>query len=507
MDQIKHWWHRAKWIRRKSFIIPTVVALILGGGYYFVWGKGAAPEIVAADNGSVVETVVISGKTKAGSAVDLAFEKSGQVAKVTAQVGDTVKANQVIVALEAGELNAQFLEAKANLAAEQIKLTELQKGTRSEELSVYDSKVSDANSALQDASQTLKQRTREAYTLADDAIHNLSDQVLINPRSSSVDIIVPVSNGNLRTDVLVSRYALETLFNDWATKLEDSKLAASNLLVVKDYLDKLALIVNSAGVSDTTFNTYKSNIYTARTNLNTAITNLTAASEKFTSAGSALDVAQKELALKQAGNTPEEIAAQAARVDQVQAQLLNIGAQLKKTLLVSPIDGIVTKQDAKVGEIAASNVNLVSINSSGDLEVEAFVPEVHIGRLQVGNSVSLTLEALKGETFNGQVSHIDPDATPVSGVPNYKIDVVLNSHDDRLKTGLTADLKVETARRDNVVRLPRFALIKKDNLYLVNKVSSGAGVLTPVNVGLLGTDGMAEIISGLTAGEQVIVSK
>ena len=153
MDQIKHWWHRAKWIRRKSFIIPTVVALILGGGYYFVWGKGAAPEIVAADNGSVVETVVISGKTKAGSAVDLAFEKSGQVAKVTAQVGDTVKANQVIVALEAGELNAQFLEAKANLAAEQIKLTELQKGTRSEELSVYDSKVSDANSALQDRSE------------------------------------------------------------------------------------------------------------------------------------------------------------------------------------------------------------------------------------------------------------------------------------------------------------------------------------------------------------------
>lgn len=493
MDKFKQWWHKAKWLRRKSFLIPSGIALVLAGGYYFVWGGNGQAEVVVADRGSVVESVVLSGKTKAGTAVDLAFEKSGQVARVTAEVGEPVKANQVIVALEAGELNAQYLEAKANLAAEEIKLGELQKGTRGEELLLYQSQYDDAVSIL-------KQRSRESYTLADDAVHNLADQLFTNARSSSADLIFSMPDNNARTDLLVTRFSLETLFTDWNKNLEDSKLAGDNLLKVKNFIDKLAVAVNSAGVSDTTFNTYKSNVYSARTNTNTALTNLNTAIEKLNSA-------KRELDLKQAGNTPEEIGAQVAKVDQMHAKLLNIGAQLRKTLLVSPIDGVVTKQEAKVGQIATAGQTVVSVNSAGDLEVEAYVPEVHVGRLKVGNEVSIILEAIKNETFKGRVTQIDPDATIVSSVPNYKIRVALETKDERLKSGLTANLTVETARRADVIRIPRFALVKKEQLYFVNKVSSGNGVLTPVKVGLLGSDGMAEITEGLTPGEQVMVSK
>ncbi|MDO8183435.1 MAG: efflux RND transporter periplasmic adaptor subunit [bacterium] len=496
LNKLKHWWPKSKWLRRSAswrILIPTGIALVLAGGYYFVWGAGATPELVVVDRGPVTQSVVLSGKTKAGTAVDLAFEKSGQVARVTAQVGEKVKVNQVIVALEAGELNAQFLEAKANLAAEEIKLQDLQNGTRGEELLLYQSQHTDAQALL-------KQRVRESYTLADDAIHNLADQVFVNSNSSSADILVPISDGNLRTDILVERFKLEGVFNDWSLKMGDRELARANLLEIKNFLDSLATVVNSSGISDTTFNTYKTNIYSARTNINTGITNLTNAEEKLNSAS-------RELELKQAGNTPGEIEGQVAKVDQTRAKLLNIGAQLKKTLLISPINGLVTKQDAKVGEIAGAGQSLVAISSNGQLEVEAYVPEVHIGRLAVGNEVKIILEALKDETFTGRVIMIDPDATLVSSVPNYKIVVVLGTTDQRLRTGLTANLTVETQKRDNVLRLPRFALVPKDKLYFVHKAGLGSGILTPVTVGLLGTDGFAEITAGLAPGDQVVVSE
>src|SRR3989338_3560778 len=112
----------------------------------------------------------------------------------------------------------------------------------------------------------------------------------------------------------------------------------------------MSLTVNSfqptSSVSQTTIDGYKSAIATARTNVSNSLDSVTASEEK-------LRTAVSKLALKKAGTVREQIDAQEAEVESAQATVANLEAQLAKTIIRSPIAGVVTKQDAKRGEIAS----------------------------------------------------------------------------------------------------------------------------------------------------------
>ena len=91
--------------------------------------------------------------------------------------------------------------------------------------------------------------------------------------------------------------------------------------------------------------------------------------------------------------------AQIARVDGARASLFNYRSQLSKTALISPIDGVVSRQESKIGQVVSSNTSLVSIISK-EFEIEAFIPEVLISGVRIENPASVTLDAYGDrETF------------------------------------------------------------------------------------------------------------
>jgi multidrug efflux pump subunit AcrA (membrane-fusion protein) len=371
---------------------------------------------------------------------------------------------------------------------------------------VSSTQLESAGASITEAKNNLTDKINDAFVKADDAIHNTADQFYSNAGSSSSVLNVYISDSDLRSKLGVGRYEMELLLDKWQTEinktnptLEDVKTNEARLVTVKNYLTDLAAAVNSlvAGntTEQTTFDAYKASVSTARTNISTAIANLTAAREKYVSATSNLQIEE--------GDTKGQL----AKVDQSRAKVLSVQAQLNKRVIVAPFDGLVTKQDAKVGQIATAGTVLSGVISKGNLEVEAYVPEVHIGKLMVGNTVEITFDAFPGEKFSGQIIMIDPAETIVGGVPNYEIKVVINQTDSRLRSGLTANLLVQTAKKENVVMVPRFALDEKDGKTFVTKLENGQAVLTPIEIGLIGTDGMVEIVSGLTAGDKVTVSK
>lgn len=463
--------------RRPSFFIPTAIIVALLLGYIFIWRGNGEAELVVADTGSVAETVSVSGKTRAINMVDLAFEKSGQVAQVNVTAGQQVAAGQLLVALESGEL-------RATVAAEQAKLDELRRGTRAEELAITEAALDEA--------------LRKAYVEADNAIHNTADTFFGPLRKDwRGSLFAFIKDSSLVTDLVEARGEMEEVIFDWRRALDAGGVppseAIKNLTQVDVFLDELAIGINeleSEGDSNdftaAEVENYKSLLANTRDAVASALANLNAAN--------------RELVLDKTGTAPEVVAAQAARVAQYQAQL-------NKNYLIAPISGTVTKEEAEVGEIAPAGETLISIISAGNLEVESFVPEVHIGRLVVGNVVTVSLDALPGETFTGRITYIDPAETEVNGVPNYKIKVAFDAVDERLKSGLTANLKVETARKDNVIRLPRFALTEKEGLYFVTKLVNDKPVLSPVTIGIIGTDGMVEITSGIAPGQQVMITE
>jgi HlyD family secretion protein len=217
----------------------------------------------------------------------------------------------------------------------------------------------------------------------------------------------------------------------------------------------------------------------------------------------AVSAAQNKLALTL--TTPEELLIGEANVEQAQAQADQIRAQIGKNMIISPIFGVVTRQDAKVGETANPGVNVVTVMSAGQFEITANVPEVDVGKIALGNKVTITLDAYSGEVWTGRVSYVEPAETIIDGVVNYKIKVSFDKADQQLKSGLTANLTIETVRKDQVLILPQYAIIENDRGSFVEKnLGNNQTAEVAVKIGIRSQDGKVEIISGVKEGDEVL---
>jgi HlyD family secretion protein len=147
---------------------------------------------------------------------------------------------------------------------------------------------------------------------------------------------------------------------------------------------------------------------------------------------------------------------------------------------------------------------IVSVISQDNLEIEANVSEVNIGKLIVGNKVQMTFDAFGDKQYTGTVTYIDPGETIVDNVVNYKTKVKIDGDVTGIKSGLTANLKIETAKKDDVLKLPRYTIVEKNGKSYVDKVvSKDKTEQVEVTLGLGGNDGSVEIVSGLNEGDSV----
>ena len=502
-------------VRRPLILIPAII--IVGGfSWYFFSsrGGGSGAEIIAVRRGSVIQEVTVPGKPKAAQSVNLALERSGRIGRASYGVGAIVEAGAAIVILDQSELAAELSEAEADVAAKEAALAEAQHGTRPEKIRIDEIKVENAKTSVRDALANFADKINDAYTRADDAIRNRVDQFISNPRSANPQLTFSTDPA---TELAFEsgRMRIEAALNDWKAAIGDPRKTPSDAVpqsratldAVKSFLDTAASAVNALGASSalaqTTIDGYRSDVSTARANVNTALASITAAEEKLRTAESSLAVLENELALDRAGSTPEAIAAREADLEKAKAAVALARAQLEKTVLRAPFAGLITKQDAKPGEIVGANVSLVSLISRDRLEIEANVPEVDIGKVAVGNPTAITLDALPGERFTGKVIAVEPGETIVDGVVNYKIRAMLNETDSRQKPGLTANLEIETLRKADVLVLPQYAIIENDQGTFVRKRTNGTAVEVPVAIGVRSNDGAVEIVSGLREGDTV----
>ncbi|MBI2055531.1 MAG: efflux RND transporter periplasmic adaptor subunit [Candidatus Sungbacteria bacterium] len=505
--------------KHRAVSIAAAAVLAVALLYIFLLRKGnSSNEVIAVRRGEITQEVSVTGKTKPAESVDLAFEKGGRIAWTGVKTGDKAFFGQTLVTLDLNEPNANLGQAEANLESEKAKLAELKRGTRPEEIVIQETKVENAGTALNDARRNMGDKIGDAYTKADDAVRTKADQLFSSPRGSNPQLNHLTGDSQLKLGLERDRPDLETLLVNWRISLDgiadDGDLrvytneARNRLNQIQTFLDKLSLAVNSfsasASLSQATIDNYKSDISTARANVNTALANLTAADEKLRTAQSNLNLAQNELALKKAGPTSEEIASQEAKVKQAEANVASAEAQLAKAILKAPISGTIARQDAKAGEIVAANAVLVSIISESNLGVEANIPEVDIGKIKAGNPVKINLDAFPGESFSGKVVRVDPAETIVDGVVNFKVDILFEGVSSRLKSGLTANLTIETLKKSDVLILPQFAIIENDQGTFAKKQEEGKVEEVPVKIGVRGQRGLVEILDGLEENDKVL---
>jgi multidrug efflux pump subunit AcrA (membrane-fusion protein) len=130
--------------------------------------------------------------------------------------------------------------------------------------------------------------------------------------------------------------------------------------------------------------------------------------------------------------------------------------------------------------------------------------ESDISSIKIGQPATVTLDALTGVELAAHVSAISTLATTSSSVVSYNATLTLDQNDSSVRPGMSASASVITKQAQGVT-LPNSAISGSSSLSTVNELRNGKSVSTPVVVGLKG-DSRTQIVSGLSAGAQVVVT-
>lgn len=192
-----------------------------------------------------------------------------------------------------------------------------------------------------------------------------------------------------------------------------------------------------------------------------------------------------------------------ASVAQAEAGLMAARNALDKCIITAPINGIVGTISLSLGDTANPAAVAAIVSNTGQLEVEVMVSETEVSYIQKGSPVDVVVRAVREEPFPGQVESIASVADPIKR--NYPVKVSLPNTEGQIKSGMFAELTIDTMSKQGILTVPVGAVIPKggqDIVYLVDGESRAQ--VAEITTGIK-NDQYIEIVSGLTAGQEVIV--
>jgi len=221
------------------------------------------------------------------------------------------------------------------------------------------------------------------------------------------------------------------------------------------------------------------------------------------------------LALDQAELAVRSASAQAA---QARAYLQKAEDNLAKTVLRSPLDGVVTAVNAKVGETAVvgtmnfAGTVILTVSDLSEIITEVEVDEADYTRLRLGQEATVTVDALGGQKYAGKVVEIGASAHAASAslqsnIRQFKVKVRILDPGGELKPGVTARVRLMADRREKVLRVPLGAVRTEEKsgqpVYFVFVNEKGKAAKKVIQTGL-SDDLYTEVLSGLDEGAEVV---
>lgn len=186
---------------------------------------------------------------------------------------------------------------------------------------------------------------------------------------------------------------------------------------------------------------------------------------------------------------------------------------LEKTLLRAPVDGVLSRKNIDEGEDAISSAS-VSARQEGVFEmisdqkykIEAEIAEVDINKIKEGAKAELTLDAVGDDAkFNGTITKIEPVQTVIQDVVFYKAEIVIDSEDERIRPGMTANVEIVLSRQSEALSVPEKA-VQNDNGRRFVRILVGNQVKeVDIQTGIRDIQGNLEVKSGLVDGQEIIL--
>ncbi len=524
---------------KKRVWIPAVIlvlVLLMSGGS---GSKGTSTYVFKAEPKEFVQNVSLTGKVIAAKNVDMAFELAGRVRSVNVKVGDIVKKGQVLASLENGDYTSALNKNYALASSESARLKDIQSGSKKADVILATNEVDKAKREVLLNKQAFLDQLQEIYQKADDAVRFKIDNAFKNPRSANPEFLYFVDQNPVLRDSLGSqRLKIGEMLSVWGIDVTGNNLANIRSYItatqkfINDANTAISIVAEKTSPSDATYSdvmTKKADISLARSSFATAITALNQAELTYNTSVSALQLAEQRLEVKSTG-TNTDLDIQKANLQSAQAGVQSAQAMVAKTIIRAPFDGVVTKVDIKEGEISSPNTPVLAMLNDGEYQIETFVSENDVAKLAVAQPVKVTLDAYGRDVFfDATIISVDPAETLKDGVSTYRTKIQFTTKDDRIKSGMTANIEVETDRRSGVIVIPQSAVFLVEGIKhvkvlqdtsCVGELAVNKAVLSPdcaektddekavvdttIKTGEISNTGDIEVVEGISTGQALI---
>jgi membrane fusion protein (multidrug efflux system) len=175
--------------------------------------------------------------------------------------------------------------------------------------------------------------------------------------------------------------------------------------------------------------------------------------------------------------------------------------ELNYTKIRAPIAGVVSERYLKLGNTIKTGDPVFRVTSFDPLVAYIYVPEREFRRIAPGQPAHIEIDALPGPPVIATVTRVSPIVDPDTGT--FKITIELSGADQRIKPGMFGRMNIVYDKHEDVVQVPRSAIIETASEASVFVVEDGVGLRKTVETGF-SSNGMVEITSGLLDSESVI---
>lgn len=415
-------------------------------------------EVVVAERGSLTALVGATGTVRANQNALLTYAAGGTVGEVFIRVGDAVVEGDVLATLDQASLSAQLILAQADLVSAQKALDDL-----------LTSQVQQAQAQLaliraQDALNTAVYNWR---------YFRLSDPNPTWYEEESVDR--QLSNAESRLEEAQAQY--DALADD-----DPGRAAAQQAVTDAQAAVELAhwLVAWYEGEEP-------DEIDHALLDANVAV------------AQANLADAQRAWERVAQGPHPDDIAAAEARLAAAQATLAMASVS-------APFGGMVTSMEAIAGDRVNPGSPAFMLTDLSHLYVDVAISEIDINRVQSGQEVSLTFDAVPNRMYQGRVEAVGLVGTAVQGVVNFKVTIELLDADEAVKPGMTAAVSIVVEQVENVLRVPNRAVRVVDGERVVYILVDGVPEKVAIELGV-SSDVYSEVVGGdLQEGDLIVLT-
>ncbi len=440
-------------MRRRLF--PLLLAIVFIGLGIAAW-QMFAPQGFGSDEGGYFGTIE-------ANEVAVSSETGGRIRAIYVKRGDRVEAGQLLVEMDTELLDLQIRQAEAALHMAQARLALLKAGPREEDIRKAEAELAQAEAAADSARKVLEiARAMMANPQdLDTQIHSLEGQIraleeslkaaynriqaaeaevsmykeIVPALEKEIVVEIPIPGGGVITRTIEPpRHQIDELLYQWNLASQRLSLAWEEYNSLKASLDQTRRTLEILKEIRANPLSLKEQVHRAEVSL------------KISEA--MVELAEAKLEALKSGARAEDIEAAEAEVERAKASLEALRSRREKFFLYAPISGWVTTQAFEVGELVPPNAAILKIADLTELTLTVYVPEPDLGKVRLGQKVRVTVDALPGEVFEGEVVYISPRAefTPKSVQTKeervnlvFRVKVRLPNPEGKLKAGMPAE--------------------------------------------------------------------